>query len=117
MVSFFCLRHDIAIVDETKRKLINSAFAIKFKHLDEEQWDVNEEQKIKIKAILLDDLFNNVELINLFNNLTEVRNDLNHSGMRSKRNPQSAKSIKDNIQKCIDGFARILYNVNFIKSC
>lgn len=117
VVSFFCLRHDIAIVDETKRKLINSAFAIKFKHLDEEQWDVNEEQKIKIKAILLDDLFNNVELINLFNNLTEVRNDLNHSGMRSKRNPQSAKSIKDNIQKCIDGFARILYNVNFIKSC
>lgn len=117
VVSFFCLRHNIPIDDEKQRELINSAFAIKFNHLEETKWKGNEKENKEIKTILIDDLFDNNELISLFNNLTEVRNDLNHSGMRSKRAPLSVISIKDNILKCINGFAKILYNIKTISSC
>lgn len=109
VISFFCSRHDIKIDDEDRRNLITSAFTIRFFDLKEEQWKNSGEDKTTIKQILSDDLFVSKELINLFNNLTEIRNDLNHSGMRSKRPPLKHKAIKDNIEKCISGFYRILY--------
>lgn len=117
VISFFCLRHNIKIDDEEIREAVNSAFNIKFNGISEKDWRGTEEQKIKIREILGDELLYNHNLVNYFNNLTEVRNDFNHSGMRSKRTPLSAVKIKDNIKKCIEGIATILYNFNPFTSC
>lgn len=110
VVSFFADRHGIAIDDEKGRHLINSAFAILFNNLqeDEEEWQVADEDKDKIREILSDELIRNKDVFNTFNNLSEVRNDINHSGMRSTRLPLSAKRIRSNIDKCVTLFNSLL---------
>lgn len=117
VVTFFCVRHNIKIDNENLRETVNFAFNIQFNGTVEKEWRGTEEQIIKIREILSDDLLYNHSLVNYFNNLTEVRNDFNHSGMRSKRAPLSAVKIKDNIKKCIEGIATILYNVNPLPLC
>ena len=111
VVSFFCLRHDIRIDDEENREIINKAFIIKFNNITEDNWEIDSEKKDKLNEVLSDELFANKTLISSFNNLTEVRNDFNHSGMRSKRLPMKPQAIKDNIKKCICAFAVILFNI------
>lgn len=111
VVSFFCLRHDIAIDDEANREIINKAFIIRYSNIPEDGWEIKAEKKDKLKEVLSDDLFANKTLISSFNNLTEVRNDFNHSGMRSKHKPMKPQNIKDNIKKCICAFGVILFNI------
>ena len=115
VVSFFCLRHQIEIADEEKRELVNKAFNIRANNTDEKNWIAKDEQKTKIREILGDDYFANEKLIAYFQNLTEVRNDFNHSGMRSKRAPMKPANIKENIKKCICGFAVLLFNIKIEK--
>ena len=112
VVSFFCLRHGIRIDDDENREIVNKAFNIKAKNMPELQWEAKDEQKTKIREVLSDELFDNGKLISCFQNLTEVRNDFNHSGMRSRRTPMKPANIKENIKKCICGFAVILFNIN-----
>lgn len=120
VVSFFCMRHSIPIDNEEQREIINQAFVLKYNHKEMEtdaNWvRVKDFNKPKLREVLADDLFGSMELVNYFNNLTEVRNDFNHSGMRSKRKPQDPKNIKENILKCIYGFGTILFNVNSVKN-
>lgn len=111
VVSFFCLRNDIRIDDEENREIINKAFIIKFNNITEDNWEIDSEKKDKLNEVLSDELFANKTLISSFNNLTEVRNDFNHSGMRSKRPPMKPQAIKGNIKKCICAFAVILFNI------
>lgn len=112
VVSFFCARHGIEIADDINREIVNKAFSIKEFNTPEDKWKATEEQVAKIKEVLADDLFDNPRLIAYFRNLTEVRNDFNHSGMRSTREPLKPKNIKENIKKCIAGFAVLLYNID-----
>ena len=109
VVSFFCLRHGIAINDDNNREIINKAFRIKYDNKREEDWDIAAEKKDKLKDVLSDDLFENSTLVAEFKTLTDVRNDFNHSGMRS--NPMPPHRIKGNIKKCICAFAVILFNI------
>lgn len=117
VISYICLRHGIQIDDEGKRDWVTSAFTIKNKNLAEKDWRLNkvpevaEIQKESIKRILEDDLFASVDFVNAFVNLSEVRNDYNHSGMRSVRKPLNPNSIKNNIEKCINIFGVMLFNV------
>jgi hypothetical protein len=96
--------------NEEERELVTSAFTICDSNLPETEWRNTSDGKLKIKEILSDPLFQNKQLIELFNNLSVVRNDINHSGMRSKRLPMRSKSIRDNIEKCINGFSELLLN-------
>lgn len=104
VVSYFALRHGIKIDDEVQRGIVNKALAILFNNIPEDKWDVNALDRIKLEDVLKDDLLKDKDIVNGFNNLSEVRNDLNHSGMRSKRAPLSAAKIKENIVKCIQFF-------------
>ena len=115
VVSFFCLRHQIEIADEENRELVNKAFNIRANNTDEKNWIAKDEQKPKIREILDDEYFDNEKLIAYFQNLTELRNDFNHSGMRSKRAPMKPANIKENIKKCICGFAVLLFNIKIEK--
>lgn len=111
VVSFFCLRHNITIDDDANREIINKAFNIRYNNIPEDGWEIKAEKKDKLKEVLSDELFANKTLISSFNNLTEVRNDFNHSGMRSKRPPMKPQAIKENIKKCICAFGVILFNI------
>lgn len=105
VVSLFCQRHGIKIDDESGRGLLNSAFILLFnKAYDETKWRVDEEKKALLREIMTDDVLQDFTVLSLFNNLTEVRNDFNHSGMRSKRKPMKADKLKENIRKCVEGF-------------
>lgn len=101
VVSCFALRHGIRIDDENQRGIVNKALIILFNNIQEDNWEVNVSEVTKLKEVLNDELLKDRDIINGFNNLTEVRNDLNHSGMRSKRLPLSATKIEENIVKCI----------------
>lgn len=37
-----------------------------------------------------------------FQNLVDVRNDINHAGMRNNKAPMKIKNLKDNIEKCLN---------------
>ena len=108
-MSFICKRNGIDIADDKLRECVNSAFAIKYQNLDESKWTIKEENKEKVKEILKDDLMDNLDLVKLFSTMTIVRNDYNHSGMR-KDNPKTPSSIISNIDDCLKGFSKILFN-------
>ena len=91
-----------------RREVINKAFNIKINNLAEDNWIIDASEKENLKIVLSDVYFNNVELLELFSNLTDLRNDVNHSGMRSKRLPFSPQSLIKNIEKCLVGTERIL---------
>lgn len=123
VITFVCSRHGIQIDDEGKRDWVTSAFAIKCNNLAEKDWRLNKEpevaeiQKERIKQILADDLFASCDFVNAFVSLSEVRNDYNHSGMRSVRKPMSTNNIKNNIEKCINVFEDLLFNIKPNSSC
>ncbi|MDL2213254.1 TIGR02221 family CRISPR-associated protein [Bacteroides sp. OttesenSCG-928-E20] len=109
VVTFFCVRHGIAKADEERRGIVNSAFFVKEHSTPEEKWNIKECDRELFKDVLNDILLEEKTLINLFLNLTTVRNDFNHSGMRLKQTPLSPKALKDNIEKCLNGFTQLLY--------
>lgn len=107
VVTFFCNRHSIAIDDESRREIVNQALILKFHRqvTDEgENWSrVKLENKETLADILSDELLSE-DIACVFNNLTEIRNDYNHSGMRSKQVPKKPDIIIKNIEKCIKDF-------------
>lgn len=108
VVTYFCERHGIEIANEGERDLVNSAFTIKFNALLPSEWDVASERKEKLKELLNDPLLSQPAVYNTFNNITEIRNDYNHAGFRSKRKPQDPKNIKKNIDKALTSFGECL---------
>lgn len=108
VVSFFAARHSIPIDDEDQRDLIGSAMIILFNKLPKEKWKISEQYMAKFEEIISDPILMNSEIFCTFNNLTEVRNDINHSGMRSKRQPLAVKNIRNNIEKCVRTFNKLL---------
>ncbi len=107
IVSWFCLLHDIKIDNEEEREIINKAFVIKNEHIEESKWKIEAKHKEKLVEVLNDAFLNKRVLIDTFGNLTEVRNDFNHSGMRSKRIPLNPQSIIKNIEKCLNNAEKI----------
>lgn len=123
VITYICLRHGIRIDDETKRDWVTSAFTIKSYNIDKADWKLSQDVDVRIlqtesiENILNDDLFSISEFINAFNNLSTIRNDYNHSGMRSKQMPLNPQKIKENIKKCIEIFGVILFNVKPEEIC
>lgn len=104
VVTFFCQRNNINIDKEGERELINSAFTILFNTIPKSQWRGDKETQTRLEEILKDVLIYQPQIYSTFNNITEVRNDYNHSGFRSKRKPMSAEALKDNILKALNIF-------------
>lgn len=109
VVTFFAYRHGIDIDNELDRSIVNKAFAIIFNNISKEFWDISEEKLILLHDVMEDDLLRIPEITSGFKNLSEIRNDINHSGMRSKRIPLSANKIRENIHKCVELFEKLLY--------
>lgn len=104
VVTYFCERHGIAIANEEERGLVNSAFNIKAYALPQSKWDVKPAQIDKVKELLGDIVLSQPTVYCAFSNITDIRNDYNHAGFRSKRDPQSPANIKKNISKALQLF-------------
>lgn len=107
VVTILCQRNGIEINDESKRECINQAFKISYKNWQDEEskWKVNDNNIVLVRRLLRDPWLLDQEFVNLFSNMTEVRNDFNHSGMRNVRPPMPPDKLKKNIKKCIDSMA------------
>lgn len=110
IVSYFCAKHKIPINNDNERDIINKAMkilSIKIEN-DESKWIVEETQKDKIREIINDEEVNDRETYTSFDSLTELRNDINHSGMRSSKSPKEANKIKISLDKYIKFFTEKL---------
>ena len=99
VTSYIAERHGIDIDDEEKRGLVNSAFFISVNDIPEENWNVKEEYKPVVKSLLTDSLIQERQIKEAFSNLSDIRNDINHAGMRSKKAPMKASDIDKRIKK------------------
>jgi len=118
IVTFFSNRHNIDIDDEERRELVNRAFKIKSLKIeeDEEKWmlprtdsdEVHQQNLETVRNILKDEFIQKEGIAGAFSSLTELRNDLNHSGMRSKKPPLTAAKIKSQLKQNIFVFASAL---------
>ncbi len=113
VVSFFSSRHGIAIDDEENRGLINIALNIiaEGKQVKLDEWKVDENKKETLKHIIeTDSLMHNAEIVSAFSSLTDVRNDMNHSGMRSTHQPMKPSKIKTRVNTALKVLSEILLN-------
>lgn len=108
VVTFFCERHGIAIGNEAERGVVNSALMIKANSLPQSQWNIAPEMRGKLEELLGDILLAQPAVFGAFGNISEIRNDYNHAGFRSKREPQSPDNIKKNIKKALLCFKECL---------
>ena len=87
-VSFFCVRNGIEgkkVFDVHRRDFINAAIYVATKNLPQSEWKYQSEKGIeRINMLLKDATLTSDTFLNTFNQLTEIRNDLNHFGMRIK---------------------------------
>lgn len=104
MVSFFCVRHGIPIEKDKLRELVGRAITKKLLYFNEKlqeyraQPDSTLEQKIDE---ICDDELLTREFVNEYSNLGNVRNDMNHAGMRSVRTPLTVRKLQSNIERCM----------------
>lgn len=105
IVSIMCRRNGIMVDDEEKREAVNKAFYIKALHDDNAipaQIDkLNDHLKPLVQQVLGDHMMDNTAFVDTFSDMTMVRNDFNHSGMRSKRAPLKPGAIKAKINTFI----------------
>lgn len=101
IVSYFCARHELEVNNNHLRELVDKAFIKALKRQKGKLAEYNPssvaDEEI-ISRIEQDELFT-VELVNAFSNLVDVRNDINHAGMRCFKAPLKVKNMKTNIEK------------------
>lgn len=104
VVSLFCERHGLPVDDAAQREAVNKAFKKK---------DLRATGKLagyRPSAAPLERVIDAIEqdplltdgLVNAFSNLSDVRNDINHAGMRNNKQPLKVKKIDDNIKKVLE---------------
>lgn len=109
IVSFFCDRYNLNMIDVGERKFVNTAFvfvaALKSDDAPEEKKNEilsSTESSPTLKLLMEDPLINDKAIYDAFALITTERNDINHNGMRKE--PHSINVIRDNIRKAIDVF-------------
>lgn len=100
IVSFFASRHRISVVNEKLRHTINWAFDIAANNESTYSTTGNE----LLDELLSDEQLINNECKNTFTHLKTIRNDYNHSGMRSAQLPLKPGKIVAGIDKCLQFF-------------
>ncbi len=95
---------------EETREIVTKA--IKCSELDQTEWVVKDEtQRGEIKRVIENEvLLRNKAFKEIYTNLSELRNDINHCGMRN--NPTSASKIKRNLERCYSKLKEI-FEENF----
>jgi len=105
IVTYFCDLYGIPIDDHNQREIVNRAFKKKLKPQDYRRSDKALEET-KVDEIVEGGHLP-MELVKRFSDLTDIRNDYNHAGMRNeksypKRKPRKVTTLIDNIKRNID---------------
>lgn len=98
VVSIICERYELDEKKESDRKLVDDAFFDSDRNKTNER-EQNADSAEIFRKLLTDPVFQDEELVNIFNNFKNIRNDLNHSGMR--RNACTVNSLKSAIERAI----------------
>lgn len=109
--SFFCSKYGIKKDDEHRRDYVGRAFKIKSDELKpngKKSEDCKIIDNVYMKSLLEDKLLNDADVVNNYTTLSGTRNDFNHSGFRSVRNPLSPAQIKQKISEALDFFGPLL---------
>ena len=109
VVTYFCLKYNLDISSNTKRSVVNGAFA-KIKILNSSRTEKEEKEEIIkeiecseiLQKLTSDSLLSDREFYEAFSSLTDERNDINHSGMRL--NPHTADNIRRKIEQVYEVF-------------
>lgn len=109
IVTLMCVRNNLDYSNYNQRELINAAFIKAYKHFHNKKdyrLKSAKEERI-IDNIIGDDLIDK-KSCDLFQNISDIRNDFNHAGM--KQNPVSSASLEKSINQAkeniINFFAR-----------
>lgn len=101
-------------LDRTKRELVNKAFELAQYDNPKliEEWKIDAEELDEMYALLQTPWMQNRECVNFFSQLKDLRNDINHAGMRpqSRDSLRLRKSIEDLMHLCQKAFAYSQYN-------
>ncbi len=115
IVSFFCKKYNVPIYNTEMRTLISSCFGFVAYNTPEQNWRVSKnteerEANLSLARIIVKNL--DEKLAEKYCNMADIRNDINHAGMRD--NSQSPQAIKKGIAASIDYFTRYFdtWNVN-----
>lgn len=104
VVTFFCARHNLEIDDQKQRMIVNKAFKKKqlwYNGKVTSYEPLSKDEEKMVDEVVNDDMLT-FGLALDFQNLTDVRNDINHAGMRNNKDPMKIKNLKDNIEKCLN---------------
>ncbi len=103
IVTFFCRRHGVAITDKNKREAVNKAFTKNLLAKNGEEQKFNRSGKRDFDSLvdrIAADCLMDENLVNRFTSLqTDVRNDINHAGMRPL--PARAQNLRANLEKIL----------------
>lgn len=105
VISYFCLRHGIALDDRNKRELITSAFNIILQNIPQDNWVLRNPEWIDLlNEIVSDNLLNS--LSKEFASVSALRNDYNHCGMRN--GALKSGKIRERIKKSLDAIIPLI---------
>ncbi len=107
IVSIVCNEAAIDIDNESQRQLVNMAFKFAKESTPESDWKCVDEDNLSTVRTLLDNKYiKNPDLQDIFSFLADVRNSINHFGMR--QNKESADKLVNNIVALLGRIEQIL---------
>lgn len=114
IITLICIEENLNWVEEYERSIVSCAFKAYLYELIESEWKIPEKKdacddsKIRNIAIIKKIFTNNtfISLSSSFRVMSDLRNDLNHSGMRN--NPMSAKSLKVKLEDRLEKIMQII---------
>lgn len=109
IVSKLCLRYGVDYIDTDRREWINRAIGMKYlkcmNAFDSYRSSYDPKEEAFKKYVLQDALISD-KFAKDYDNLTTIRNDFNHAGMR--KDPRKTAMMEKNIHKCIESFKNLL---------
>ena len=96
IITSICMRNSLDYKVESQRNISSKALNVKAYEKSVDSWTLKYEEYEPFKSIIdTEKLLDNKEFLNSYRNLAELRNDLNHCGMRN--NPMKAAQLKEKI--------------------
>ncbi len=108
VISVICNRHGIDIDDDQNREVVGYAFYYLAGEKQQLEWNNLNPKPAKIAEIMQDNLITK-DFISAFRSLQEIRNDINHAGMRRSKMPMASSSIKYKLKERISALHNLIF--------
>lgn len=120
IVSLFCDRNNIDKSNEDERKKVNEAFDFIANTLKTNKNKKNISTQLGYRKIseatasIIKDNLMTIEMVHIFTELKELRNDINHSGIRTKKAPIEPQKLIFSLSKIIEAVDTFIINIKSI---